>query len=91
MEPAILLPIIAVQSLVNVEYGGWAPTTCARPTKSCRGVRFFAEPYRYPWGLAAVLLDQDGGPSPPPGGGLGRAVGGRSTVLERRITCMVGT
>lgn len=26
------------------------------------GVRFTSEPYRYPWGLAAVLLDQDGSP-----------------------------
>jgi len=25
-----------------------------------RGVRFLGEPYRYPWGLAAILLDQDG-------------------------------
>jgi Glyoxalase/Bleomycin resistance protein/Dioxygenase superfamily len=27
-----------------------------------RGVRFPGEPYRYPWGLAAILLDQDGSP-----------------------------
>ena len=27
-----------------------------------RGVRFLGEPYRYPWGLAAILLDQDGNP-----------------------------
>ena len=27
-----------------------------------RGVRFLGEPYRYPWGLAASLLDQDGYP-----------------------------
>jgi catechol 2,3-dioxygenase-like lactoylglutathione lyase family enzyme len=27
-----------------------------------RGVRFLGEPYRYPWGLAAILLDQDGSP-----------------------------
>ena len=27
-----------------------------------RGVRFLGEPYRYPWGLAASLLDQDGNP-----------------------------
>jgi catechol 2,3-dioxygenase-like lactoylglutathione lyase family enzyme len=27
-----------------------------------RGVRFVGEPYRYPWGLAAILLDQEGSP-----------------------------
>ena len=27
-----------------------------------RGVRFLGEPYRYLWGLAAILLDQDGSP-----------------------------
>jgi 4-hydroxyphenylpyruvate dioxygenase-like putative hemolysin len=27
-----------------------------------RGVRFLGEPYRYPRGLAAILLDQDGSP-----------------------------
>lgn len=27
-----------------------------------RGVRFLGEPYRYSWGLAAILLDQDGSP-----------------------------
>jgi catechol 2,3-dioxygenase-like lactoylglutathione lyase family enzyme len=27
-----------------------------------RGVRFLGESYRYPWGLAAILLDQDGSP-----------------------------
>lgn len=27
-----------------------------------RDVRFTGEPYRYPWGLAAVLLDQDDSP-----------------------------
>ena len=27
-----------------------------------RGVRFLGEPYRYPWGVGAVLLDQDGSP-----------------------------
>ena len=27
-----------------------------------RGVRFFGEPYRYPWGIGALLLDQDGSP-----------------------------
>ena len=27
-----------------------------------RGVRFLGEPYRYPWGLVAILLDQDGSP-----------------------------
>ncbi len=27
-----------------------------------RGVRFTGEPFRYPWGIAAVLLDQDGSP-----------------------------
>ena len=27
-----------------------------------QGVRFLGEPYRYPWGLAAILLDQDGSP-----------------------------
>ena len=27
-----------------------------------RGVRFLGEPYRYQWGLAAILLDQDGNP-----------------------------
>jgi lactoylglutathione lyase len=27
-----------------------------------RGVRFLGEPYRFPWGLAAILLDQDGNP-----------------------------
>jgi hypothetical protein len=26
------------------------------------GVRFLGEPYRYPWGFAAILLDQDGSP-----------------------------
>ena len=25
-----------------------------------RGVRFLGEPYRYPWGIGALLLDQDG-------------------------------
>jgi uncharacterized protein (TIGR02246 family) len=28
-----------------------------------RGVRFLGEPYRYPWGVGALLLDQDGIPS----------------------------
>ena len=27
-----------------------------------RGVRFLGEPYRYPWGIGAILLDQDGSP-----------------------------
>jgi len=27
-----------------------------------QGARFLGEPYRYPWGLAAILLDQDGSP-----------------------------
>jgi uncharacterized protein (TIGR02246 family) len=27
-----------------------------------RGVRFLGEPYRYPWGIGALLLDQDGCP-----------------------------
>lgn len=27
-----------------------------------RGVRFLGQPYRYPWGVAAILLDQDGSP-----------------------------
>ena len=27
-----------------------------------RGVRFLGEPYRFPWGLAAIVLDQDGNP-----------------------------
>ena len=27
-----------------------------------RGVRFLGEPYRFLWGLAAILLDQDGSP-----------------------------
>src|ERR671911_536745 len=27
-----------------------------------QGVRFLGEPYRYPWGLGAILLDQDGNP-----------------------------
>jgi uncharacterized protein (TIGR02246 family) len=27
-----------------------------------RGVRFLGEPYRYPWGVGALLLDQDGNP-----------------------------
>ena len=27
-----------------------------------RGVRFLGEPYRYPWGIGAILLDQDGNP-----------------------------
>jgi catechol 2,3-dioxygenase-like lactoylglutathione lyase family enzyme len=27
-----------------------------------RGVRFLGEPYRYPWGTGALLLDQDGSP-----------------------------
>jgi len=27
-----------------------------------QGVRFLGEPYRHPWGLAAILLDQDGSP-----------------------------
>ena len=26
------------------------------------GVRFLGEPYRYPWGIGALLLDQDGSP-----------------------------
>jgi lactoylglutathione lyase len=31
-----------------------------RPRK--RGVRFLGEPYRYPWGIGALLLEQDGNP-----------------------------
>ncbi len=27
-----------------------------------RGVRFLGEPYRYPWGIGALLLDQDSSP-----------------------------
>jgi lactoylglutathione lyase len=27
-----------------------------------RGVRFLGEPYCYPWGIGALLLDQDGSP-----------------------------
>ena len=27
-----------------------------------RGVSFLGEPYRYPWGIGALLLDQDGSP-----------------------------
>ena len=27
-----------------------------------RGMRFLGEPYRYPWGIGALLLDQDGSP-----------------------------
>lgn len=27
-----------------------------------RGVRFVGDPYRYPWGIGALLLDQDGSP-----------------------------
>jgi catechol 2,3-dioxygenase-like lactoylglutathione lyase family enzyme len=27
-----------------------------------RGVRFLGEPYRYPWGIGTILLDQDGSP-----------------------------
>ena len=27
-----------------------------------RGVRFLGEPYRYPWGIGALFLDQDGSP-----------------------------
>jgi catechol 2,3-dioxygenase-like lactoylglutathione lyase family enzyme len=27
-----------------------------------RSVRFLGEPYRYPWGVGALLLDQDGSP-----------------------------
>jgi catechol 2,3-dioxygenase-like lactoylglutathione lyase family enzyme len=27
-----------------------------------RGVRFLGEPHRYPWGIGALLLDQDGSP-----------------------------
>ena len=27
-----------------------------------RGVCFLGEPYRYPWGIGALLLDQDGNP-----------------------------
>jgi len=27
-----------------------------------RGVRFLGEPYHYPWGIGALLLDQDGSP-----------------------------
>jgi lactoylglutathione lyase len=27
-----------------------------------RGVRFLGEPYRYPWGIGALVLDQDGSP-----------------------------
>jgi hypothetical protein len=33
---------------------------CERLRK--RGVRFLGEPYRYPWGIGALLLDQDGSP-----------------------------
>jgi hypothetical protein len=29
-----------------------------------RGVRFLGEPYRYPWGIGALLLNQDGSPMP---------------------------
>jgi catechol 2,3-dioxygenase-like lactoylglutathione lyase family enzyme len=28
-----------------------------------KGVRFPGEPYRYPWGIGGLLLDQDGNPS----------------------------
>jgi 4-hydroxyphenylpyruvate dioxygenase-like putative hemolysin len=28
-----------------------------------RGMRFLGEPYRYPWGIGALLLDQDGSPT----------------------------
>jgi catechol 2,3-dioxygenase-like lactoylglutathione lyase family enzyme len=34
--------------------------TCERLQE--RGVRFLGEPYRYPWGIGALLLDQDGSP-----------------------------
>jgi catechol 2,3-dioxygenase-like lactoylglutathione lyase family enzyme len=27
-----------------------------------RGVRFLGEPYRYPWGIGVLFLDQDGSP-----------------------------
>src|SRR5215216_1223131 len=27
-----------------------------------QGVRFLGEPYRYPWGIGALVLDQDGSP-----------------------------
>ena len=27
-----------------------------------RSVRFLGEPYRYPWGIGVLLLDQDGSP-----------------------------
>jgi predicted enzyme related to lactoylglutathione lyase len=27
-----------------------------------KGVRFLDEPYRYPWGIGVLLLDQDGNP-----------------------------
>jgi lactoylglutathione lyase len=27
-----------------------------------QGVRFLGEPYRYPWGIGALFLDQDGSP-----------------------------
>jgi 4-hydroxyphenylpyruvate dioxygenase-like putative hemolysin len=27
-----------------------------------RGVRFIGDPYRYPWGVGVLLLDQDGNP-----------------------------
>ena len=27
-----------------------------------RGVRFLGQPYRYPWGIGALLLGQDGSP-----------------------------
>jgi predicted enzyme related to lactoylglutathione lyase len=27
-----------------------------------QGVQFLGEPYRYPWGIGALLLDQDGNP-----------------------------
>jgi catechol 2,3-dioxygenase-like lactoylglutathione lyase family enzyme len=27
-----------------------------------RGVRFLGQPYRYPWGIGVLLLDQDGSP-----------------------------
>jgi catechol 2,3-dioxygenase-like lactoylglutathione lyase family enzyme len=54
------------------------------------GVRFLREPHRYPWGLAAILLDQDGSPcscskrkNP--------AKGRWKPMVRRRKICTAGT
>ena len=55
-----------------------------------RGVRFFGEPYRYLWGLAAILLDQDGSPRSCSKRNI-PANGRRKPMVRRRKTCTAGT